>query len=130
MNQPLRFDRIDGKSIYFVNPLHPTDRLRIGAKVSSKPLSDGSKTQAQNTDFNLVRVLEVATCATNCEPPTETIGIRVEFNSSLKNRQRLIDEWDVLKVQIDSVLAADGLNGLKPGMNSTFEMYEPDPVAP
>lgn len=126
MKTPLRFDRVDGNSIYFVNPLHPTDRLRIGTKVSSKFITDGSKTPSVSATIAQVRNKPVDICSKDCEPPRETTGIRLELNTSLKNKVALRAELVVFFENSLAAIDAGLLDGLKPSITENFTMWDLD----
>lgn len=129
MKTQLQFDRYDGNSSYYVNPLKPTDRLRIGAKVTSKNLTDGSKTNSVNVSFSQVRQKGVVICKDKCPTGVETTGISLEMNSSFLNSKDLTAEWNVFKEQVDAALSRGILNGLKPAQNAEFFMFDADPVS-
>lgn len=127
MKTPLQFDRYDGNSSYYVNPLKPFDRLRIGAKITSKNLTDGNKTNAVNVSFSQVRRKDVVICKDKCSTGVETTGISLEMNSSFLNSDSLIAEWNVFKEQVDAALSRGILKGLKPAQNAEFFMFDADP---
>lgn len=128
MKTQLQFDRYDGNSSYYVNPLKPTDRLRIGAKVTRKNLTDGNKTDSVNISFSQVRRKNVAICKDKCPTGVETTGISLEMNSSFLNSGDLAAEWNVFKEQVDAALSRGILNGLKPAQNAEFFMFDADPI--
>lgn len=129
MKTQLQFDRYDGNSSYYVNPLKPTDRLRIGAKVTSKNLTDGNKTNSVNISFSQVRQKDVAICKDKCPTGVETTGMSLEMNSSFLNSKDLIAEWGVFKEQVDAALSRGILNGLKPAQNAEFFMFDAEPAS-
>ena len=128
MKTQLQFDRYDGNSSYYVNPLKPTDRLRIGAKVTRKNLTDGTKTNSVNVSFSQVRQKGVAVCQDKCPTGVETTGISLEMNSSFLNSSELAAEWNVFKEQVDAALSRGILNGLKPAQNAEFFMFDKNPT--
>lgn len=129
MKNNLRFDRVEGNSIYFVNPLHPTDRLRFGTKVSSKFTTDGSKVPSVSATVAQVRTKNMAGCSTGCNVPRETTGIRLELNSSLANKTALRSELVVFFENVLASIDSGLLDGLKPSVTETYTMWDPD-VAP
>lgn len=126
MKQNLRFDRVEGNSIYYVNPLHPTDRLRFGTKVSSKFLTDGTKVPSVSATIAQVRIKNVDNCSKDCVAPRETTGIRLELNSSLANKAVLRSELVVFFENVLASIDSGLLDGLKPSITETFTMWEPD----
>lgn len=126
MKNNLRFDRVEGNSIYFVNPLHPTDRLRFGTKVSSKFITDGSKVPSVSATIAQVRTKDVANCSKDCTAPRETTGIRLELNSSLANKNALRSELVVFFENVLASIDSGLLDGLKPSVTEIYTMWDPD----
>lgn len=125
----LRFDKVEGNSIYFINPLSPKDKLRIGSKVASKTLTDGNKVDSVNAQLVQTRVRNVTTCADKCPTGRETQGIRVEFNGALLNSPFLIEDWTQMKETVDSAIASGILKGLKPAMDEKYYMFDKEVVS-
>lgn len=125
----LQFQDVSGKSTVFVDPLNVNNTfVHKSEKVRKNIATVGRQTFFRN-EFSQVRQYTVDACG-----PTQC-GVKDDLHSRVilsgANDEELVNNWNDLKANVDTAIAAGVLKGLRlPLTLSTLKVTDPVVVTP